>query len=405
MAINKEIQRNYYYSIDASFLLDKESKIINITNLSIVNDYENSFSPVAYIRAQLSEELYYTMINEKNRDKGRIVLNVQLYNPDTQVTSSYFKKTFLYEFPRKSLVKDRSDVEGSRDITKEDSTSYKQTYIGLIDIDSLNRNKMIINNLFVESNIASITHYYLTQDIIREPFDNNPDFDVFYIPPMEGIPELLKYINSRSSFYNTSFRYFDGYNCAYLLSNKGNPIEPNDNTYSTFHIRVSSASSDPNKNTIIDGYMENRDQKCYYIDVLDTVVQFDVNTIQDNLFNQIYAIDSEGNKEKINMDINHIEASKTKPKFMRVFDNNFNYAKSQANLFEIESSAIMITCYMINNVVLDPSREYILEFPEDYKDKNGKYILTKKGEVYMQKGNNFVNTTTLYFKRVINKEK
>ena len=74
LAIIKELQRYYYYSIDIEFLLDKETIPIDFSELNIDNDYENAFNPTAYIRAQLEENVYIKMQN--NRNKGRLVVTV-----------------------------------------------------------------------------------------------------------------------------------------------------------------------------------------------------------------------------------------------------------------------------------------------------------------------------------------
>ena len=58
----------------------------------------------------------------------------------------YFKKIFMYEFPTTGL-----DEVNKETNDESDNKAYRQTYIGLIDIDAINRNKMIINNLFVNS--------------------------------------------------------------------------------------------------------------------------------------------------------------------------------------------------------------------------------------------------------------
>ena len=397
LAIIKEIQRYYYYNIDIEFLLDKETIPIDFSELNIDNDYENAFNPTAYIRAQLDENVYTKMQN--NRNKGRLVVTVNTYNTESTVQKKYFKKIFMYEFPTTGL-----DEVNKETNDESDNKAYRQTYIGLIDIDAINRNKMIINNLFVNTNMSTMIHQYLTQDIIREPFDNNPDFDHFFIPPIEGIPEFLRYMNSRSSFYNTGFRYFDGYKCAYLLSNKGIPIDSkdNDNSFSTFYITISSAAANPSQNTIIDGFMENINRKCYYIDVLSSVVKFYENTVQDKLFNQIYMIGYDGKTVKRNIDVNHVDESKTKPKIIRTFDSNFNFINTLKNQLEITSQSLMMTCKCLDNSIVDPSKEYILTFSGQYQDRSGKYLLTRKGEQYAKKGEQYICNTVLHFKKVSN---
>lgn len=396
MAVSKGMQRNYKYTISADFLLEKQSYTLEVNSLIIDNNYEKMFTPISFMYVSIPENVYALMVN--NKDKGRIVVSVNTYNVDNEMSKLYFRKIFYYNFP--SLNTKESNPDAKEKNTSGADNTYKRTYIGLIDIDALNRNKMIINNLFTNSNMASIVHSYLKQDIIREPFDYNPDFNLFFVPPIGGIPEFLSYLNSKSSFYTTSFRYFDGYKCAYLLSNKGKGIDIKDGSFSTYNINIVNNEKNPGSTSNVDGFFEDINQKVYIIQVVDELTKLEENTVQDNIFNQLYAISYDGSSRKIDMDIHHINENKTKPRFMRVFDNNLNYANSQANNLELSSDTVVITQYSLDNSKLDPSKEFVLTFPENNKYRNGNYLLVRKTESYKTVGNEFACTTVMFFKKV-----
>lgn len=392
-SISKKLQRNYTYDISAEFVIKKDVYQLDIKNLYIDNNYERNFTPLSYIYATIPLSTYDLMVS--NRNDGRIILSVEIKNVDTGIKKLYFRKSFLYNFPAINMKEINKEVTKAGKKGENDDDS-KRSYIGLIDLDSVNRNRMIINGLFINTNVASITHQYLKQKIIREPFDNNPNLDFFFVPPIEGIPSLLKYLNSRSSFYNTGYRYFDGYKCAYLLSNKGTPIQSKDGSFSTYNINIVSEEADPTASANIDGFIEDLDKKVYTIQVVDKLIDFAEDNVQDNIFNQIYAIDYQGNSKKIDLNVHHIDESKTKPKIVRVFDNNLNYANTLASGIEINADTVIVSQYSLNNAILDPSKEFILTFIDKYKDKNGRYLLTRKIESY----DGSTCTTIMYFKKV-----
>lgn len=105
-------------------------------------------------------------------------------------------------------------------------------------------------------------------------------------------------------------------------------------------------------------------------------------------------------KFDINLDINGLEEASDKDKFIRVMNDNANVLKNIKA--KIENSAIE---FSVNKNDLDSSvftinKEYIVKNYDAHSDKNGRFLLIRKRELFTREGDKFILNTILDFNKI-----
>lgn len=372
-------QLKYTYKISITFLVKgKEVKIgsESIKMLLINYDYTKVNAPLAVLKLKLSSSNYNIL--QENQEKSKAILIVNKLDDQNKSPVKYIKKQFSYYFPNYNTSSDNDTDENLKEGSLE---SYIDCAIGLIDIKSLNNNKRLINGKFNNTNTISIIHQY-TKDMkmIIEPFDYNDDMNTCYITPLEGISKLLEYLNDECTFYSSGYKFFMDYNYTYLLSNKGDPIDIKDQTYTTIQFEVT-------KQVKYDGMGIDKENKLYLVKVQENQIDIGADRITDKLYTQLVGIGSDGKVKKVDLNVhNEEESSKTKPKVIRISNNNFNLLEEMKKTTEATGDIIVINTINIDNSLIVPYKEYIINFNKERKHLSGKYVLYSKREVYTSEG-------------------
>lgn len=391
MAISKN---QYTYNITASYI--NERKEIEIPSSSIeacyiTYNYEKANSPLLLFKVKLKAELYNTM--QDTTETAKIVLGIGRSSTNSGTPIRYIHKQFSYHFPTKKFSNIETSMDGTAPI-RDDSKAYVECILGLVDDSMMNANKMMINNIFKNSNNISIIHYYTNNmRMIIEPFDYTDPMKLCVIPPMEGISQLLKYLNIMSSFYSTDYRFFMDYNYTYLLSNKGNSIDVRDGTFNTIEINV-------DKNVEEKGIGADYKQKIYTIQIKEDQLSYNNDDLTEKMYNKLYGVLSDGTKSITNLDILRSYDSKDRYKLIRLPNNNIHYSENIKNMIENGSAPISIMVSGMDNSLFVPYKQYIFSFFRERRDCNGVYILTEKQEVYLAQGEGrFYSSMILKFEK------
>lgn len=392
MAISKN---QYIYNITASYINEKkEIKIPDGSILAcyITYDYELTNSPLFIMKVKINSSLYNTM--QDTKDTGKLVVGIGRSSSNSGTPVRYIYKQFSYHFPTKKF----SNIEQSMDGTtpkRDDSNAYVNAIIGLVDDSIMNANRLaMVNNIFRNSNNISIIHYYTSaMRMIIEPFDYMDPMDLCILPPMESVGQLLKYLNTISSFYSTDYRFFMDFNYTYLLSNKGNSIDIKDGTFSTIEINV-------DKETEEKGLGADYKQKIYTLQVKEDQIDYSDDDLTEKKFNKLYAIDSSGNKNIIELDIPRSYDSKDRYKLIRLPNDNIHYLENYKSNSENSGKPITIAIADMDNSLFVPYKQFIFSFFRERRSCNGVYILSRKQEVYIAQGDGtFYSTMVLRFKK------
>lgn len=388
---------DYHYNIQLKYINQDKQETMDPKSIRLIvidYDYETKNMPVIYMQLNLEVPIYNDMV--LNSKSGKIFLNIKYYDAGSSnpIMKDYIKEQFSYFLSNKELEYDEN-------IIKEAGTekiAYRRVTLGLIKSELVDNNKRIMNNIFKNTNISSIVHYYTNHmKMIIEPFDNNPFYNLFIVPPIEGITKLIKFLNESCAFYNTSYRYFMDFSTTYLLSTRGKAIDIKDGTYTTVKIDIL-----PNTPTrkVKEGMERDTTNELYIIEIDAKDFSILKNEITEKKFNKLYGVDSLGNKANVSLNINNEKGSSTKTKMVRIYNNNMSYLNSLANEIENSSSIITVVKGDINASIIVPYKEYRISNINQYKNLDGKYILVAKKEVFVQSDNDYRCSVSMSFKKV-----
>lgn len=381
MADKKIKEVSYIYKITMAYLLNGKEYSINQTCIKMVvinYEYNKAHAPLALVKVSLLSKLYNKMQN--NQDKGKVVLTIKKMDEKNKTPTKYIKKDFSYYFPKRTYSSSNpiiNDNDGSSKVN--DDMAFVNCVIALLDISAMNNNKKLINNLYKGANAISIIHQYTSNmNMIIEPFDYNKSMKLCYIVPLEGVTRLLDYLDSKATFYKTGYRFFMDYKYTYLLSNSNGGIDIDDNTYTTVQIEV---VKDIRYQTMgIDD-----DNKIYLIRVQDTQTDVDENQTLEKRFSKVIGFSAKGSSSSASIDLhNEDDSSKSKPRVIRVENDNFNRVDEIKGMAESTGNSIVINMNNVDTSLLVPYKEFILKFHKGMKELNGKYILVAKREVFYQ---------------------
>jgi hypothetical protein len=381
------------YTIGLNYISDnKEISIDNnaIQYIIIDHNYDNRNMPIIYINLNLESNMVNNML--KNVNKNTITLNIAVFDNDQKntVKKDYIKDQFIYFIASQPNYDNLDD-----NINTSDNMDYKNITIGLLKIDLLNNNKMLINNVFSNTNTISIIHYYTKHmKMIIEPLEFDYVKSSFIIPPLESVSQLIRYLNNANALYSTQYRYFMDFNKTYILSTSGNPIDINDGTYSSIIINIDEDT--PQINMIIDPK-----QKVYSLNVDVGNTNMNSNIISDKSYNYILGVTTDGITSQFDLDINKNSLSAKKPKIHRIANENLNGVKNLKNMYESSAAILNLSKPEIDSSIFTINKQYNINNSSIYSDFDGKFLLSYKKEVYKPEGDFFITNTILGFRKII----
>ena len=390
----------YSYKVDAKFVLDgKEEPILSecITSIITNYDYDNNTIPIIYMGVRLETALYNKMVT--NSERATITLNISKTkaNSNYSIYTDYIKDTFTY------IMSTNPDynvsLEMQTDTKDKIGANFREGYLSLIQQNTTDNNKKIMNNIIKNSNMTSIIHKYTCHmKMVMEPLHNDKMFNFLIIKPIESISKLLKYLNEQSMFYRGGYRYFVDFDKTYLLSMEGNPVDAKDGLYSTVIINV----SDPYKEEIAHqiGNVTDHANKAYIININANNTVTHIKKTEEKIFNKIIGIDSYGNTKELDLNIPRTEGSSDKIRLERVPYDNMEYTDYLK--YSIENSVIMfsVTKTEIDTSLITPNKEFIVRNYPIFSEYNGRYVLSYKKETFVNLNDHFINSVIFGLRKI-----
>lgn len=382
MAIKEE---RFSYSIKLSFILDNvEYKIDdkNIKTIFINYDFMKAHMPLLVMRAKIDNSIYNNMV--RYQSKGKLNLIISKYTEGNKSPKKYISRQFSYYLPASNTGANKVSATTGK---SDDDNAFTECAMGLLISNMIAINKQLINDQFTDCNNMTIIEEYMQKfNMVVEPFDNIENHDHISILPLEGISQLLSYLNSLKSFYTTPYRFFMDYKYTYLLSNKGVGLDVKDNTYTSVLIEVTNISDPGTKSSIqAGGIITDMDQHVYRIKVNSGNVDLHRNDLADKSFNRIYAIGSDGRKEKLDVKVNPEEGleSSLRDMIIRIGNGNFDHMKEIQSATVSTGKTISINLSEADGSIFVPYKEFrfIFDTKAD-KEFDGNYILAMKREIY-----------------------
>lgn len=393
------VNATYRYTISAVFVNDDDIVELpdgSVTSLTTNYDYDANSMPIIYMGFRINSNLYDIMV--VNRDTAKIILTVKKYDIKgaSYLAHNYIQKEFSY------IISTDPDyhqpLNKLYDDNEKSSDSYKFGTMALMDLESIDNNKVLYNDIIKNSNMISIVHKYTHHmNMVIEPFRNNNKIDTLIIPPITSITNLLDFLNKYSCFYNKGYRYFRDFDKTYLLSNEGNPVDDKTDIYSTIMINILD-STDPLTKSV--GINIDKDIKAYTmnVDALDT--HMDIDIIKNKKYNKIIGISSTGDIKDVLLN-EYDENKKEKTLIQRIFNDNMTYVDNMKA--EVDSSRVIlqITRTELDSSVITPNKEYIIKNYREFQEYNGRFILSSKREIFIPEDTKFISVTIMVFKKVL----
>ena len=275
----------YKYYIEMSYLDVDSSKTIeirpeNIRTLCIDYDYDGKNTPILISTLLLEKQMVDDMIINFQKNLINLAIYKVVVDPTSNETDMiktlYFKDQFTY------IIQGDINHEEERDYPEEDDTpeelkfrQYREITIGLINKRCLDENKTVLNKTFYNTNMYNL-NLLLTahmKSLVIEPFTYNESIAQILLPPKNTISKTLDFLNKRSVFYDTKYRYFIDFDTTYLLSSSGKPIKKKNEKYSSVIINVYDIR---NEEGMITGMTE--ENNAYVVPVSITDTTYSINT-------------------------------------------------------------------------------------------------------------------------------
>lgn len=387
----------YKCEISASFILNDEEKQLDpnlIKYLLIEHLYESRYMPVIYMSLAMDNDMYSSMI--ENEKKAKFYLNIKKYNiySDTALKKDYIKGQFTY-------LLSASNPNYSQDLVSSSESSdvaYRTLTVALIDMDILNKAKTSFNGVYGEIDqytLISKAMNGLKNAIIKPPIYNT-EFETIIIPPKNSRTKLIKYIFDKYPFYDTNYMFFIDFEKAYLLDFTGDGCpDPSD--------KVNDIIIDIREVTDDSAYLEGLEiiNNAYKMFVNPGNTNVTKNKSIDKVTNQLIMVDTEGEVNYTDLDINNNFDSSIKQTFVRG-ENASAKTNLYKNIIESNTIAIELAKDNIDGSVITPNKTYNITNYEGYTEYNGKYTLLYKKEIITNLNGQFGMTINIGLKKVGN---
>lgn len=389
----------YKYSITIEYELEKDNIIKystnRIHNLLIDYDYINKNMPVLYLKAAIDKNVLDDM--KKNIGKKTLILTVNKYLKDVKprIEKKYIKDEFVYFLDNN--VNTRQDLDYSKKEIEEGKELHELVTIGLAKLDLINNNKKIINEVFLNTSpINMICKNLSHMKLLIEPLTNNKIMKRLIIPPLDTVTKFIKYLDDNQSLYSTKYRLFYDFDKTYLLSSSGNKVESKDEEFSSVIINIHDTIDKDSKK---EGIKIDKKNKTYILeaDSVDTNVLENVHT---NIsINNILAIGHDG--ETKNVDIKSANSKIKNVKIARFRNDNLNKINEYKRDVENKIS-ININKSDLDSSIFTINKEYNIRNFKNLKDKDGKYLLNRKRDIFIREGEEFKLVNLLTFDQIVN---
>lgn len=390
---------SWRYKVEMTYLNTKKNISINIKNecvksVIIDHNYENNCMPIMYVNLSLDRALIDDMIININKNLFTIAIYKYDELLDHELEIECFRKKFTYFLP--DDVNKNSSIDYSTvSIDQNFGDTYRTISLGLLCIEHINRNKKSI-----EINAKKTSKYhlvkYITSDfdnILIEPFDYNETFDNIIIPPQDSINKALRFLNNQKVFYRTPYRYYQDFNCTYIISSGGFGVARKGEKITTVIFDIKDILDDEANDV---GMITNKTRGNYRIVVnaVDTAV-YD-NSLSNKSKNMVRGITSTGNTVK-QLSRN---ATYSDDKISNIRLNNDNEHMIENIKSKNDSSNIYINISKndLDATILSINKRYSINNIDAYADYNGDYILCRKRELYLREDETFKLNTILNFR-------
>lgn len=394
----------YKYTASMKYVLGEDVYYIdtmNIKSIAIDYNYKSMNMPMIFVTAAIDKKTIDKMV--QNQDSGIIILDIKrcVTNSDMpDLYTDYIVDNFIYFIAEDINKNAEADYEGEN-ADREDI--YKLTTLGLLSLDHVNKNKKVLNGVL--NGKLSSAMYYVTGHlpIVIEPPTNNVTLVNRFLPPMNSVSKALEYLNSLNVFYSSAYRFFIDFDYAYLLSSSGKAVKRKGEDIATVFLVLKNSYDEGSK---LQGMITSEEQSMYQIEIDANDCELADNHVSDKSYTKINATNTSGTTSNASLS-NKSESSviTTKTKNIRISNDNAGLLENMVSSLDNASIQLLVQKIDIDSSVLTMNKEYIIKGDEVYKTEayNGRYLLTRKRELYIREDENFSMNTMLLLEKVATK--
>lgn len=383
----------YRYTIEMRYTIDKIETVIDSSHIHyIMIDYDYDFSnmPIILSKVAIDKNMLDHMINNKN---PKITFIVKKYLKDVypRIEEDYIKGEFIYFFTNE--INSRKDLDYNKSNTREDI--FEIVDIGLMSEEMINSNKYIINGIINNVPLISVLTGILGNRsmVIEEPRNRNVNM---IVPPITTRASFISYLNDNYILYDTTYRFFYDFNKTYLVSSSGKPIPDNNYINSIIFDIRNTAKIDAKEQ----GMEINNKNKVYNIPVDRSNISILNDKISQRSYNSIITVDDTGEYNKADLTTT-VTAANNISKIQRLTSNNLEIVNNLKSSIDNNLTGINIVKQELDNSIFTINKEYVINNYSEMKEYNGKYILSRKREIFQRDNDTFLSTIILTMRKLI----
>ena len=392
MAVNIQ----YKSKITVKWVLGKEETDIikeSIQSILISHDYDNLNLPLIYIIVNLKSSVYTKMVNnEKNKD-SKIYLEIKNYNmnEDNPIGIVDIKNQFTYFMPKNQNYEQDIIDEASKN--NNDESAYIRVAIGLMSQSMLDKNRKNFEDKIFDG-INKPTLVYRALKHYKKLCINNisaTKLPVTIMPPMSTVSEYLEYVDDLYDIYKYGYRFFNDFDCTYLLNERDIYVPNGSGDYSTVLIKIDKPNTDDASNP---GLNIDSKAKMYKLTCSADSTDFNKDKKLSNGSANVVGINAKGDKVDITVGTSD---DNEKTHYVRTGNTE---AKLKFNILKYDT-VVSVSKELVNGRYFTPNKIYMVKNYKDNKEYDGRYVLFKKDVVYQLKDGDFVPTVSLSLRRMV----
>ena len=385
----------YKYTASLTYILDNKVYDIETTSIrtiAIDYDYDHMNMPMIFMTLGIYQSLANKML--LHQDTGIFILDIKrcISNSDMpDLYRDYISDKFIY------FITGNIDTDNIVEISEDAPDDDTIVTVGLLSLDHVNKNKKVVNGI-INGKLSSAM-YYLTSHlpIVMEPPTNNITLENTILPPVNSVAKSLEYLNSINVFYNTPYRFFIDFEHTYLISSSGKAIKSKGEQISSVIITVHHEDTADAK---IQGMVTNKSQALYEIYANSKDCEISDVGLSDKSYSTTSGTLNKTTLSTVSTGSGIVGKTKT----IRISNDNSGLLDNIATSIDQSAIQILIQKTDIDSSILTMNKEYIIRTDGVYNGDtyNGKYLLTRKRELYIRDNETFTMSTMLLFKKVPN---
>ena len=208
---------------------------------------------------------------------------------------------------------------------------------------------------------------------------------------MSTVSQYLDYVDELYDIYKYGYRFFNDFDCTYLLNERDIYVPNGSGDYSTVLINIDKPNTDDASNP---GLNIDSKAKMYKLTCNADSTDFNKDKKLSNGSANVVGINAKGDKVDITVGTSD---DNEKTHYVRTVNTE---AKLKFNILKYDT-VVSVSKELVNGRYFTPNKIYMVKNYKDNKEYDGRYVLFKKDVVYQLKDGDFVPTVSLSLRRMV----